>query len=291
MIDDAARHITVEFLKTKDQAAQKIMNYMTYLKARGKTPCAIRADRGTEFINEGLKNWCQSQGIELQVTAPYSPSQNGVAERMNHTLVELVCAMLTAAALPEFLWEPAVAHTAYLRNLSYTKPRAKATPYQLWNSRKPNVEHLQEFGTPVWVLLQGQRVQRKMLPKSQRRAYVRYDVGSKSIKYYNAATRNILTLRNYHFLSWSEPSPPEEIGIDPSASLQGERNPPCEGELEGGTRQIRQRIEVNKVLQRCNEEYTHLEKLPLPIPVRTLSARGNRHRSEHFTSGGVQPSV
>ena len=129
------------------------MDYMTYLKARGRIPYAICADWGTEFVNETLKNWCHSQGIELQVTAPYSPSQNGVAERMNRTLVELARAMLTAAQLPEFLWEPAVAHVAYLRNLSYTKPRVKATPYQIWHGRKPNVSHLCKFGTPVWVLL------------------------------------------------------------------------------------------------------------------------------------------
>ena len=208
---------------------------MMYLKARGRVPCAIRADRGTEFVNEALKNWCHSQGIELQVTAPYSPSQNGVAERMNRTLVELARTMLTAAQLPEFLWEPAVAHAAYLRNLSYTKSRAKATPYQLWRGRKPSVTHLREFGAPVWVLLQGQRIQRKMLPKSLRRAYVGFDEGSKSIKYYNAATRTILTLRNFCFLSPAEPSPPEELAIDSDAPLQGECDPPFEGEREDGT--------------------------------------------------------
>jgi len=150
-------------------------------------------------------------------------------------LVELARAMLTAADLPEYLWEPAIMHAAYLRNLSHMKPRAKATPYQLWNGRKPNVSHLREFSAPVWVLLQGQKVQRKMLPKSQRRAYVRYDEGSKSIKYYNATTRNVLTLRNYRFLSQAEPSPPEEIGINPNALLQGERDPLCEGEQDDGT--------------------------------------------------------
>jgi len=41
LVDDAVRHITVEFLKTKDQAVQKIKNYMTYLKARGASPCTI----------------------------------------------------------------------------------------------------------------------------------------------------------------------------------------------------------------------------------------------------------
>jgi hypothetical protein len=115
------------------------------------------------------------------MTAPYSPSQNGVAERMNRTLEELSRAMLTASNLPEFLWEMAVAHAAYVQNLSYTKYIPNSTPYQLWTGRKPNVLHLREFGTPVWILTEGQRVLHKMLPKSQRQAYVGYDDSSKSV--------------------------------------------------------------------------------------------------------------
>jgi len=108
-------------------------------------------------------------------------------------------------------------------------------PYQIWHGRKPNVSHLCEFSAPVWVLLQGQRIQRKMLPKSQRRAYVGYDKGSKSVKYYNAATKNILISRNFHFLSPAETTPPEEIAIEPDTPLQGEYSPQCEGEREDGT--------------------------------------------------------
>ena len=237
LIDDAARHITVEFLKRKSQAAQKVKDYMMYLKARGASPCAIRMDRGTEFVNEDLRTWTQSQGIQLQMTAPYSPSQNGVAERMNRTLVELARAMLADSKLPEFLWELAVAHAAYLRNMSYTStPRlGNQTPYQVWHGRKPDASHLREFGAPVWVLSQGQHVQRKMLPKSQRRAYVGYDEGSKAVKYYNAATKNILTSRNYRFLVPSDASPPEEIAINPQSD-QGEQSPAREGEPEESTR-------------------------------------------------------
>jgi hypothetical protein len=99
------------------------------------------------------------------MTAPYSPSQNGVAEHMNRTLVELARAMLIAAKLPEFLWEPAVEHAAYIRNRAYTSA-IKCTPYQAWHGHKPDVSHLREFGTPVWTLLQGQKTQRKLLPKS-----------------------------------------------------------------------------------------------------------------------------
>src|SRR6266581_5738828 len=229
MVDDASRHVTVEFLKSKDQAAQKIKDYLTYLRVRGKIPYAIRTDRGTEFVKHTLQSWCEAQGIELQLTAPYSPSQNGVAECMIRTLTELTRAMLAAAKMPEFLWEPAIAHAAYLRNISYTRKIPTATPYQIWNGKKPNVSHLREFGAPVWVLLQGQHIQRKLLPKSQRRVYVGYDDGSKAVKYYNPATRNILTSRNFHFIDPADTEPPdepEEIAIVP----EGERPPQIEGE-------------------------------------------------------------
>ena len=114
LIDNAARHITVKFLKKKSQATQKIKDYIMYLKARGASPCAICIDCGTEFVNDDLRTWTQTQGIQLQMTAPYSPSQNGVAKCINCMLVELACIMLVDSKLPEFLWELAVAHAAYL---------------------------------------------------------------------------------------------------------------------------------------------------------------------------------
>jgi hypothetical protein len=54
MIDDATRYITVEFLKTKDQAVQRIKDYMAYLRVWDKTPLTICADCGTEFVNVSL---------------------------------------------------------------------------------------------------------------------------------------------------------------------------------------------------------------------------------------------
>jgi len=83
LIDDATCHITVNFLKMKSQAVQKVKDYMTYLKVRGNFPQAIRMDQGTEFVNESLRSWSKAEGIQLQLTAGYSPSQNAIAEHMN----------------------------------------------------------------------------------------------------------------------------------------------------------------------------------------------------------------
>ena len=66
-------------------------------------------------MNESLLAWLQERGIEAQPTAGYSPSQNGAAERLNRTLVELARAMLLARSVPTFLWDYAILHAAYLR--------------------------------------------------------------------------------------------------------------------------------------------------------------------------------
>ena len=54
-----------------------------------QTPKAMCTDNGKEFINDKLSTWCCKCGIDVQTTTPYSPSQNGGAERSNRTLVEL----------------------------------------------------------------------------------------------------------------------------------------------------------------------------------------------------------
>src|SRR6266850_8183991 len=227
MVDDSTRHVTLNFLKLKSQAPKHIQNYLTHLTTKNKRPRAIRVDRGGEFLNAQLENWCQENGIQIEATALYSPSQNGVAERMNRTLVELARAMLIANNVPEFLWKPAVAHAAYLWNQSFTHS-VPCTPYEQWHMLKPNIAHLHEYGTLVWILMQGQKLPCKMMQKLQRKIFVGYDNRAKAVKYYNTETRKILTSRNFHFLALEEKgSCNEEIMVAPDTSH--------EGELEGGT--------------------------------------------------------
>src|SRR6267154_2345952 len=80
-IDDCTRRCTVKFMKSKDETSEKVQGYLTYLERHWeKLPKRIRADNGTEYINKNLITWCNQKGIQIESTAPYSPSQNGVAE-------------------------------------------------------------------------------------------------------------------------------------------------------------------------------------------------------------------
>jgi transposase InsO family protein len=199
-VDDYSRYVTVQFLKTKTAATQSVRDYLTHLSTHEHTPKAIKVDRGTEFINDTLKTWCAQKGVDINMTAPYSPSQNGVAERMNRTLVELARTMLRAQRLLEFLWKLATAHAAYLQNRSYSRSVEGATPYERILGNKPNIEHLREFGSSIWILVKGPGAPRKMLPKSNERLLVGFDDGLCAVKYYNKDTRKILTSRNYKFV-------------------------------------------------------------------------------------------
>jgi len=71
-------------MRTKDEAFERIKRYMTLIKNKfDRQPKYLRLDNGKELINEKLKSWTAELGIELELMAPYSPAQNGIAERFN----------------------------------------------------------------------------------------------------------------------------------------------------------------------------------------------------------------
>ena len=79
-------------------------------------------------------------------TVPKTPEQNGVAERLNRTLVEMTRSMLLDSKLPHNFWAEALATAAYIRNRCPTKAVDSMTPYKAWTSLKPTVNHFHVFG-------------------------------------------------------------------------------------------------------------------------------------------------
>ena len=115
-MDDAKRFSDIKFMVDKKDAVPRIKDHAMMIECKfRKFPKWMCFDNGTELVNAEMKAWAGQRGIELEVTAPYSQSQNGVAKRFNHTHIELVQAMLFAKGLPEFLWDQAVTHANYLQ--------------------------------------------------------------------------------------------------------------------------------------------------------------------------------
>src|SRR5277367_3151728 len=221
-VDDCTRNGNVLFMKQKSDATGRIKEHLTKIHRHfGKWPKWMRIDNGKEFMNEEIKKWAAERGITLETTAPYSPSQNGVAERFNWTLLELARAMMIAKNLPILLWDEAVSHANYLRNRSSTVALKDMTPQEAYTNKKPDVSHLREFGCDVWVLDES-GTRSKLDPKSKKMIFVGFMDGPKAIRYYDAKNRSIKVSRNVAF---NENEEPRELEIRevPGLQVEGEK--------------------------------------------------------------------
>ncbi|KRZ49861.1 Retrovirus-related Pol polyprotein from transposon TNT 1-94 [Trichinella nativa] len=186
-IDDYSRFTVVYLLKTKDEAVDRIKDYVATLHTKfGRNPVTLRTDNGREYVNQRLRNFLREKGIEHQFSAPYTPQQNGVAERKNRVLVEMVRCMLTDAKLPERFWGEAVCTAAYLQNRLLSRSISK-TPFELWTGIKPNVEHIQIFGSKAYSYIPKQK-RRKWDNKAREGVIVGYGGTTKGYGLLNPTT-------------------------------------------------------------------------------------------------------
>ena len=117
----------------------------------------MRSDKGGEYYDRYTENgqalgpfakFLQEHGIVAQYTMPGSPNQNGVAERRNQTLLDMVRSMLSNSNLPKSLWAKALKTTVYILNRVPTKAVPK-TPFALFKGWKPSLKHMRVWGCPL----------------------------------------------------------------------------------------------------------------------------------------------
>nr|GFA53136.1 hypothetical protein [Tanacetum cinerariifolium] len=109
----------------------------------------LRTNRGGEYYDPV---YFQSTGIIHQTTAPYTLQQNGVAERKNMTLKEMVNFMLSYSGLNEGFWGEAMLTACYILNRTRNK-NSKQTPYEIWTKKVPNLTYLRIWGCRAVVRL------------------------------------------------------------------------------------------------------------------------------------------
>jgi hypothetical protein len=89
----------------EDQVYDQVVEYVAVVekKFRQKVKYLRFGNAKEFFLSQRLKDWAITKGITIEMTAPYSPLQNGIAERFNRTLLELAWVMIIAKNLPAFL--------------------------------------------------------------------------------------------------------------------------------------------------------------------------------------------
>nr|GEY93855.1 zinc finger, CCHC-type [Tanacetum cinerariifolium] len=158
----------------------------------------LRTDRGGEFTSKEFTQYCKENGVARQLTAPYSPQQNGVVERRNRTSMSTTRCMMKATNMPQNFWAEAVRHAIYILNSVPTKALEDITPYEAIKRRKPNLENLRVFGCIAYAKVLSQRLT-ELDDRSIRMVYLGNEQGSKAYRLFDPTTQKICVSRDVKF--------------------------------------------------------------------------------------------
>ncbi|KAH9704279.1 hypothetical protein KPL70_011388 [Citrus sinensis] len=147
LIDDFSRMCWVYFLKQKSEVASVFWKFKTWIENQsGCKIKVIRSDNGTEYTADKFAKFCEAAGIEHQLTATYTPQQNGVSERKNRTVMEMARCLLFEKEMPKMFWADAVNTAIFLQNRLPTNALKGKTPFEAWFGFKPSINNLRIFG-------------------------------------------------------------------------------------------------------------------------------------------------
>ena len=195
--DDYSRYGYVYLMKHKSESFEKFKEFKNEVQNQlGKKIKILRSDRGGEYLSLEFDDHLKECGILSQLTPPGTPQWNGVSERRNRTLLDMVRSMMSHADLPNSFWGHALLTAAYTLNRVPSKTVEK-TPYEMWSGKKPHMSYLKIWGCEVYVKRQ---ISTKLEPKSDKCFFVGYPKETKGYHFYNPSEGKVFVARTGVFL-------------------------------------------------------------------------------------------
>ena len=137
IIDDYTHYVWAYGLRLKSEATDLIQNWVALVQNQFNAKVKkFRSDRGGEFLNSELQQFCADHGIKHELTADKSPEQNGKAERMHQTLFNKARCMLLRSGLPPSFWLHALSYAVWVQNRIPTTA-VTGIPYSLLTGKAP----------------------------------------------------------------------------------------------------------------------------------------------------------
>ena len=158
----------------------------------------LRTDNGGEYVNNNFTSYCTTQGIQMQHTVPYTPQQNGVAERKNRTLKEMANCMIQSKGLSLQYWAEAINCANYIVNRTPTKALKNITSEEAWTKIKPDVSHFRVFGSITWAHIPDEK-RNTLQPKSEKCIFVGYSKDVKGYRLLQPHCNEIILRRDVKF--------------------------------------------------------------------------------------------
>jgi transposase InsO family protein len=189
--DDFSRKTWVYFLAEKSEAIEAFKRFKARVeKETEKDIQCLRTNRGGEYTSNEFANMCESNGIKRQLTAAYIPHQNGVSERRNRTIMNMVRSLLASKNMPKTFWPEAVNWSVHILNRSPTFSVKNMTPKEAWSGHKPAVDHFRIFGCVAYVYIPDPK-RIKLDAKGEKCVLLGVSDESKAYRLYNPLTKRI----------------------------------------------------------------------------------------------------
>nr|CAN76821.1 hypothetical protein VITISV_017285 [Vitis vinifera] len=198
-IDDYSRKTWVSFLQEKSEAFSAFKSFKARVeKETGRSIKILRTDRGGEYCSNEFEHFCDDQGIRRELTAAYTPQQNGVSERKNRTILNMVRSLLARGKIPKSFWPEAINWSIHVLNKSLTFSVQNMTPEEAWSGRKPVVNHFKIFGCIAYAHVPNEK-RKKLDDKGEKCVFLGVSKASKAYKLFNLLTKKIVTTRDVIF--------------------------------------------------------------------------------------------
>ena len=200
-IDDKYHFCKVFLLRNKSEVAAKFSDFVAFAETQtGNRVKSLRSDNGGEYTSGNMAKFCSAHGIVQTFTPPYTPQLNGVAERMNRTLVECARCMIKHAGLPKMYWGEAVTTATFLRNRCPTRAVSHdKSPHEVWTGKKPLLANLKVFGCHAYVMVPKEK-RTKFDDKSVRCRFLGYSDHEKAYRFEELESCRILVSRDAQFM-------------------------------------------------------------------------------------------
>lgn len=201
-IDSHTRFTKLYLLKHKSDQLRAFKMYEATICNKFKTKIGsiemFQSDNGGEYMSNDVKAYFEMQGIQHRTTVPYNPQSNGIAERLNRTIMETAESMRIQANLPRQFWSFFVFHAVYLLNRRPHAALTGKTPFEAFWGRKPRLSHLRIAGCDAWVL--NPVVKRKAQDQHARRGiFVGYSPTQKAYRVWDPVKKSIMISQHVLF--------------------------------------------------------------------------------------------
>ena len=184
-IDNYNKYTWIYFLRPKSEVFFVFQKFVAYVETQFSSRIKVlRSNSGGEYMSHEFHDFLQNKGIVSQRSCPYTPQQNGVAERKNRHLLDVVRTLLLESSVPSTFWVEALSTTIYLINQLPSHVLDFASPYYRLYHHHPNYLDMHTFGCVCFVhLLSHER--HKLSVQSVKCAFMGYSISHKGYVCYD----------------------------------------------------------------------------------------------------------